>query len=255
MDSNNFIERKVQFSLVLALIITLLLSFNAVLSVPEGPVLNYIQNETRAAQPATSITTKGGTITTMVLNATAQNVRWKAYVGNVSGTLTLDDSRNYTIFEWRLTTVEGEVYASRSSSIDWSNVNCTWSVTKNSTNRTIEENENLAMNHTFGDDNITATFSSRSHQSFYIGANPIASNSCYSIHTFVNDTAQSTKFEEVLLYDGLNATSGDVIYSTILEQDELGFDKGMYDFQMIVPEKGLETWTGSTPYYFYVELT
>ena len=42
----------------------------------------------------------GGTITTMVLSAVQQNDKWKAYVGNVSGSLTLDDSNGYTIYRW-----------------------------------------------------------------------------------------------------------------------------------------------------------
>lgn len=215
---------------------------------PIGPTVTYNSSETATPASAAIINTSGGSITTMVLNATTQNLRWKAYVGNVSGKLTLDDANNFTIFDWPLGAVAGEIYATRSpDTVSWGNINCS--------NSTHIRNEELALNHTNSNDNISSTFSIKSHNPFYIGNSLIAQNSCFSIHTYVNDTSQSSNFEEVLLYDGTNSTNGDIVYTTVLEQDKPGFDRASYDFQMIVPENGLATWSSSTAYYFYVELT
>jgi hypothetical protein len=65
------------------------------------------------------------------------------------------------------------------------------------------------------------------------------------------------------LYDGTNLTdySAGVIYAALIENDVSGYngndpvDNTTYDFQMLVPEVGTDTWTSSTAYYFYVELT
>jgi len=229
------------------LMIFLISSINS-FAEPVGPIVSNNYSVTATPTSAAMINTTGGSITTMVFNVTAQNIRWKAYVGNVSGTLTLDDANNHTIFDWSLSNVAGEVYATRSSqAVSWSNLNCS--------NSTHIYNEEIAMNHTDIFDNISATFSAKKHDLFYIGTKQIGQDACYSIHTFVNSTNQSSNFEEVLLYDGTNSTNGHFVYSTMLEQNSQGFDNNYYDFQMIVPENGLSTWSSATPYYFYVELT
>src|SRR3989344_3194316 len=178
--------------LALAIFVFLLASAVLVYAAPSGPIVTLISNETKSAAPATKINTTGGSITIMRLNATTQNPRWKAYVGNVTGTLTLDDANDNSIFQWSLTAVTGEVYATRASgNINWSGVNCS-----NLSHIALEE---AALNHTNKDDNITSTFSSQLHNSFYIGTKQIFSNTCFSVHTFVNSSSQSARFEEVAL--------------------------------------------------------
>ena len=240
--------KKIKLDIVLITFVILLASSILVYAVPSGPTITFISNETKQTSAARMINTTGGSITTMMLNATTQNPRWKAYVGNVTGTLTLDDANDNTIFDWTLTNVIGEIYATRASgNINWTGTNCS--------NSTHISNENFALNHTNKDDNITKTFNSQSHNGFFAGTREILANTCFSVRTYVNSTSQSARFEEVILYDGTNASNGNIIYATPLEQDAYGFDNSTYDFQMIVPENGLATWASSTAYYFYVELT
>ena len=126
----------------------------------------------------------------------------------------------------------------------WASVNCS--------NTTLLEQENDAMNHTSSDDNITATFNTTTgaiHPSFYVGSEYIANNTCPVLNTYVNNVSQSNEFFEMALYDGTNH-----LYATILEPDQGGFDGKSYDFQMIVPEIGLPSFTGATAYDVYVEL-
>lgn len=236
-----------QILLVVVILMTLF-TLPQVFAAPSGPTVTFLNNETATPAPATLINTSGGTISTIILNATTQNVRWKAYVGNVSGTLVLDDGSDNSIFDWTVTLFTGEVYATRSSNaINWTGINCS--------NTTHIELENAAMNHTNRDDNITTTFGETTHQGFFAGTSEILANTCFSLHTYVNDTSQSSVFEEVVLYDGATSDNGNIVYATPLENDEYGFDNSTYDFQMIVPENGLPGFTGSTGYYFYVELT
>ena len=212
-----------------------------------GPTVVFVNNDSGPATTSTLINTSGGTITTVTLNADSQNDRWKAYIGNVSGSLTLDDADGSTIFDWTLSTVAGEVYASRDSDITFSQVNCS--------NITHIQNEELAINHTNANDNITATFDELTHDAFLVGDISIPSDTCYSLHTYINDSNQSSSFQEMVLYDGTNHTDGDILYATILENDLAGFDNQTYDFQMIVPDYGTLEISGNLGYYFYVELT
>jgi len=160
--------------------------FSAVLldradATPQGPTASYVKNETYSPAASLKDNTTGGSITTMVLNGTTQNVRWKAYVGNVSGSLTLDNSKNQTLFDWEFAEMTGEVYATRkTSSVSWSDINCSWGVTGDPGNRNVSEKENMDINHTSGVDNISATFDTRKHEEFYVGSIYIPADTCYS---------------------------------------------------------------------------
>jgi hypothetical protein len=61
------------------------------------------------------------------------------------------------------------------------------------------------------------------------------------------------------MYDGTSAGSGgSVVYAALTTDNGHGYDGvtgNTYDFQMIVPERGVDDWASSTAYYFYVELS
>jgi len=228
----------------LASILSLLL-FRIIDAQPSGVDITYNVTETKSPAPADYINTSGGTFTTLILSAETQNLRWKAYAGNVTGVLTLDDSGNYSIFQWTLTTITGEVYATRNNSVTWSGIRCA-----NESDIIAEE---IALNHTTShSDSINSTFSYKIHRSFYVGNVQINQSSCRSTFTWANDTAQTPSvdapFQEVLLEDGTN-----FIYSTFIDDNTQGFNFNKYDFQMIVAEKGVGNYP-ATPYYFYMEL-
>ena len=82
---------------------------------------------------------------------TSQTPRWKAYVGNVTGRLVLDDVNYKSIFDWRVASVTGKVYATRNSTVDWSTITCS--------DRTTVENEDTYMNMSLSNpDTINRTF-------------------------------------------------------------------------------------------------
>ena len=266
---------KVDIRLVL-LFLFILTAISYVYAVPVGPTVTTISNSTKAAAGATKVNASGndttypnkagGFIFTINLNSEQQNSRWKAYVGNVTGTLTLDDAGGYSIYDWSITTaLTGEVYATRASgSINWTNINCSYA------NATYWEN--VALNHTNPNDNISATFDGADNSEFYVGNVLINASTCPTTNIYVNASAPTNdNFEEVLLYDGnrgnyaqggVNETNNtnfrNILYVSIIEQNADGYRGQLgetYDFQMIVPEVGLDSWTSSTAYYFYVELS
>ncbi len=223
--------------------------FTFVLAAPEGPSsVTVLANETGGTSSAYELNISGGYIATLNITADTINTRWKAFVGEVTGTFSLEDASGSAIYDWSLASVSGEIYATRnSSSISWTNIDCS--------NATTLELENTRMNHTGFSDNITATFNngqSGTHDAFFVGTSSIGSDSCPTLNTYVNGASQDLSFEEIALYE---STGSNLIYATIMEEGATGFDGGTYDFQMIVPENGAATFTGATPYYLYVELT
>lgn len=260
------------------LFITLLNSVSVLVNAaPTGPTVDILGNSTKTVGPGTKVNSTingtispGGFIFTLKLTSTQQNTKWKGYVGNVSGTLTLDDASDNTLFQWATTATAGEVYATRSSgSINWTAINCTWvaegSFNASSSNRSAESKENSALSHSqTAEDNINATFSQTNHSSIVVGARTIGKNECFSVQTWQRDGTQTfadsdnANFTQVLLYDGAyNTTNSNVVYETKIDNDVEGYknDGSTFDFQMILPEVATPGFTGSTAYYFYVELT
>ena len=230
------------------IVMVLLLLANGLYQISAQPVGGeIIFNETDNVQGAAAaeLTTAGGSFTTMVLNITQQNARWKAYVGNVTGEMVLADSNDRRIYDWDLVTITGEVFASRSNDLNWTNIGCV--------SDSILSNEEDFLNITTSDtDSINQTFDQTTHKEFWVGSTYIQNSSCRAIATYVNEQEQvvseDAKFQEILLDDNSN-----MVYATVLEQDEQGYDAAKtFDFQMILAEDKLAQ--SPTTYYFYAEI-
>ncbi len=242
---------KKYFLFIISLLISLIL-INFAISVPIAPSSVIVQaNETRAdTSSGTILNISGGRIATINISADQQNLRWKGFVGQVLGTFTLDDSSSSTLYDWTMTNVGGEIYSTRNTSIpSWTSIRCA--------NTTQLEYENYLMNHTNSNYNITKTFNDTTHVSFSVGAVSISANICPTLNTYISNLTQDTDFEEIVLTDNTNFSTpnyANLIYSTIIETNLVGFDSNTYDFQMIVPEVGYDGFSGATAYYLYVEL-
>jgi hypothetical protein len=228
-------------------IIVLVLAFAVVVSAaPSGVTITSNRTDTGATSFPANRSDPGGSITTLVLDAVQQDTQWKAYVGNITGSLRLTDSASNTIFDWSLSaaSVTGEIYASRSSSVTWASIAC-------SSLATIQ-NEHTALGiNSSGVDSINSTFNYSIHPGLVVAGVNIGANSCsYATSTFVNNARQaqaSADFPIILLHDTTN-----LIYTTIINQDNQGYiGANTYDFQLIVPD--IPT-VAATTYYFYAEL-
>lgn len=226
----------------LALGMLILFSVSAVPSGIDG--LKSISNQTKGSSPAGVFNISGGHISVFNLTARIQDPRWKGFVGNVTGSFTLSDASGSTLYDWQLSTLTGRIYATRNSStIGWAAIKCA--------NITTLDAENSKLNLTNPSDNLNVTFNylSPSNPAFYVGAVPIAANSCPTLNTYVDNASQTNYFYEMALY-----SKPSIIYATIMEPGSVGYNGQKYDFQAIVPDYGTPGFTGSTAYYLYIEL-
>ena len=230
----------------------LLVHLLEVWAVPAGPTFDSITGSfaNRTAGTARPDDTKGYIYYTNI-TVSQQSTKWKAYIGDVSGKITLDDANNYTIFNWDTGTVEGgNVFATRSATPSWNSIQCL--------NSSVLTSEETRLRHDLGSqgDKLTTTFlANTNHQPFIVSSLSFTSNTCnYTLTTFVNSTAQpaaSRNYTEVALMD--NSTT-EVVYMALLNTTEniQGYNTSFFDFQMLVPENG--TSSTATLYYFYLEL-
>jgi hypothetical protein len=229
----------------LLLLLAIAISATFVVADPNAPTdLNQISSTKGdlSTLPAQSANAQGGNVTEINIEALTVTRTWQGYYGNVTGQITLQDGSNNTFYNWSVATPSGEVYATRTSTISWTSVNCT-----NAGNRTLEE---TYLNHTAAeDDSVTNTFNSTTHAAFAVGSNTILANTCYTTYGYVNNETQSTDFVMLLLNSGAN-----IIYTTILDDNTVGFDGREHDFQLLVGENERNN-TAVTPYYFWVELS
>ena len=237
---------------VTALLLLLVLAIaGARLAIADPTGASILSNETAGSPSATAgnRSDAGGTITTLTLNSVQQDTRWKAYVGNVSGRLSLDNAAGSTIYDWELSgAIAGEVYVTRYSTVTFSNLSCA-----NSGNISAES---TYMNMTLSQaDGLNRTFNYTDHRAITIGTVPpvsISADSCPSTATYVNDTRQNMSatqdYDEVLLQD----PSSRVVFATIIDDDSNGYDNSPYDFQLIIPENAANA--TPTTYYFFTEL-
>jgi len=237
----------------LSLVVMAFLIFGIGVVIAEPAGVNIISEgspEFRALPPALTLDASAGNITEVNLTAVSITRTWQGYYGRVSGAVVLADASNNTMYNWTFTTVAGEVFASNTSVSDWSSVSCVNSSTALSTS-----NIDSWLNVGPGDaDSVGNTFSGvySDAQGFYVGSVQInSSDMCSVAYTFVNGTAQSSSFAQVILTTGSN-----VIWTGLLENGVDGFKYGSekYDFQLLVGEDGHNGDSNPTTYYFYVEL-
>lgn len=243
-------------SVIVAVIVLTLLSY-AVLAVPEGP--GTVQSGTPDRRTSGVDTAAGktveaqaGNVTALNFNSTKISSRWQGYYGNVSGVITLDDAVNNTLYNWRIASPQGEIYAVNvSTTPTWANVEC-FNFTDPTQNVTFAELESSIGAATTDRDGVNETFNLTYAGSFSAGTKTIvAGDECPIASLFSSDAWTGVGFNETILFQ--NQSDNLVIFVSLLEQDRIGFSGSPLDFEMIVGENG--DLAGATNYYFFVELT
>jgi hypothetical protein len=247
----------------------ILLHISLVLAVEPFGANYTLINSTRATPDAAqSIPALAGNVTEININGFTSTQSWQGYFGNVSGTIQLADAGDNAMYNWSLASPQGEIYASTSNSITWANVQClnytsagTYTGESGNGGTTSQYGTNLTQleglfNIAFDDvDGVNETFNLigvGTHNLFYTNNLEFSEGECQSTRVFSNiGSGEDDKFEEVLLYEPATQS---VIFTSLLNEDTLGFDGRAHDFEMLVAEDGHETDTSTTPYYFYVEL-
>ena len=233
------------FSLALILTLILLLNVGITNADPAGASITSNITSTAPSYSPGNRSDNGGTINTLTFNVVQQDANWKAYVGNISGTLTLDDSNGKSIYQWAMTNADitGEIYATKIDNPDWSIINCS--------NQTTTDAEDTALGFSNTSvDSINRTFNETTHQSIFVAGRTIAANTCKATSTYVNNTAQnqsSADFQQILFSSGT-----DVVYVSPINQGKTSYDgNSTVDFQMLIAD---DITAAITPYYFFVEI-
>jgi hypothetical protein len=192
----------------------------------------------RGTDPGVNNATAGaGNTTPLNLAQTRITDTWQGFFGNVSGQIVLENAVGNNFYDWSVTSLTGEVYATRNQVSDWSTVNCS-----NITYMQSEETSlSIVLNAT---DGVNETFISTSHPGFSVGTTEVSG--CPSTRPY-NSTAQSGMFWNVLL----RTTSVSSIYTVLLADDQNAFDGGTADFEILVP---VNRTTGQAVYFFYTEI-
>jgi hypothetical protein len=243
-----WMENFIKILFIILIVASIVSIFGQVIALPSGPTLNYLSNTSAPTISTNRSQDIKGTITTITLNLAQQDYKWKAYVGNVTGSLSLDNANSKSIYDWALTSITGEVYVSRASTVNWNNISCV--------NQTVINSEQTALGIASNiPDSINATFNNSKHKNFVVATANITNSTCRAIATYLNDTAQTVNetalFQEILLKDDI---TNSMVYTSIIEPTKpLGYDGlNNYNFQLLVAEN--ESATIPTTYYFYVEL-
>ena len=83
-------------------------------SVPQGPDSLLVSDSGRHfnASAPKLLQAKAGNVSALVIAHTRVTEAWQGYYGNITGTITLDDADNFTLYNWNLPDPRGEIYAS-----------------------------------------------------------------------------------------------------------------------------------------------
>jgi len=252
-------RKHLEMWLLLGMLLLTSASIALAASVPEGPTtLTIDATSRRTAVTSPTLNAVAGNVTQLTVAGTTVTQTWQGYYGNVTGTITLDDANNNTMYDWSLASPEGEIYAA-TATVDWTsgNVRCfdlDYDDTGDSTYVMLTELEPLLGLAASDIDGVDETFpEGAGYANFYTGEYLIDSATCPTTQTYNgSETKDANSFQEVLLYDN---TSDVVVYTGIIEETEpVGFNDLEWDFQMLVGENGHNGDTATTTYYFYVEL-
>ncbi|MFC1648277.1 hypothetical protein ACFL1B_02350 [Nanoarchaeota archaeon] len=195
-------------------------------------------------QTASSVQAQAGNVSEINIEATAITTAWQGYFGNITGSITLENSAGDVFYNWSgLGSFTGEVYAARTDSVAWATIGCVDAAEMNS------ETGYLGKSNS-DPDSVWGTFSSKNHPEFLIGTATITANTCNSTNAYVDTGQDSARFYQVLLADG----GSNIVYSTLIDQDQTGFNGIAYDFELLVGENGNASSSSTTPYYFFIEL-
>jgi hypothetical protein len=235
---------------------------------PYGANVSHVKTETAPLDDPVGMNAQAGNVTELNIFGYTTTQAWQGYFGNVTGTVQLGDASDNILYNWSVVSPRGEIYASTNDSVQWGFIHCfnftaTGTYADDSANvgntslfgmnlSQLESNFNINATDVDGVDETFNLIGAGTHDRFYTANNEFSEGECRNTRVFSNaGQGENNKFEEVLLYDSNRRA---VVFTSILEEDLLGFDNRSHDFEMLVLEDGHGEDTSVTPYYFYVEL-
>jgi len=253
-NKNSFTSQMFGVSILIILIGLLSISVFGAPTEPTSIVTGAIGSRdiSNPIQAGVAVAAQAGNVTELAISALGPTTAWQGYYGNVSGKLVLDNANNQSFYRWDLASPVGEIYASNSSRVNWTAIQCV--------NLTVAPAGGLnsaILDGMFGidpsdSDRFNITFNETYTGSFDVALTTIDStNRCPMTQLYNGSTASTANWQEVLLWE--NATRS-VIFASFLSNNVNAFDNSSRDFQLLVAENGNNSDTNPTNYYFFVEL-
>ncbi len=209
-----------------------LLAMPIAYAAPDGATVTVGATERGSSNTAGTTAVQAGNVTEVNVSGTAITTRWSGFYGNISAGLVLSDAANNKFYEWTVTDVTGSVvYASNATVSDWS--------TTNIVAATVADMPAFLTGTTA--DNYTNTYNLQ--ETFTSATYSIASTNY--VATYSNGVAGNLKS-----YSLKATTENALIWAGKALDNEVAFNGGQVDYQILVPVDG----TTSTTYNFYLEL-
>jgi len=185
-----------------------------------------------------TIVLQAGNTTPLYIDGTSSTTIWQGLFGTVSGGIILDDAEGATLYDWDVVDANGEVMATRYLISDWSTVSC-----MNQT-EIYEEEYRLGIPNS-STEGINDTYQNITHPAFEVGLKLLSG--CRSTLTD-NSTDDEVVFWNVLL----NVNSTVTVYVGIIDNNVIGFNNTLIDYQLLVPTNRT---TGYATYNLYLDLS
>jgi len=218
------------------LLLIVLLTLGLAVAIPSGVFVDQVATDTKPITQIGLINAQGGNFTELNISGETQTLAWQGYYGTIDANLTLSDDKNNTFYGWSAENLStGKIFASRSSTVSWATIAA-------QNDCTVDESLTGTLS-----DRVNSTFSPSTNAEMLIGDINITANSTCAAWTYVNSTAQTDVFQELILTDGSS-----IVYAAFINQSTQGFDSNSYDFQMIIPETQNRS---KSDYYFYSEFS
>lgn len=225
-------------TIILLLVSVLAVVFGSVAvlgAVPNGTTYTFVADDvTFTSDAPDTISAEGGNITNISASVRQQSSYWHAFYGDIVKQIFLADSgASNLVYDWGSQALNGWIFFSNESSVDWSGVAA-------ATNADLAA-ENVELSLGNDAENITNTLALQTHNAIAdIGAGPIPADTSFNVNT-TSQTA-GVEWSTVFLTGGTAA-----IYGGEVVQDQLSYSGNTVDFQVMVPVAS----TGSRTYNIY----
>ena len=205
---------------------------------PSGASVSQGTPEAPTASSATTVDSVGGNVTQVNVSGWVVTTKWVGFYGEVSGDIRLADSSNHIFYQWTVSDPTGAVvYACNGTVSDWSASNII---------PIYAENASTGWLPAFlidGTDSFNVTFTNREQ---------FKSNSLTIDDVNYTTTWQDgSKGSDFKTYALASYTDKTLIWAGKAVADQTAFNSGTADYQILA---GVNSQSGTTTFYFYLEL-
>ncbi|PIT84156.1 hypothetical protein COU37_04815 [Candidatus Micrarchaeota archaeon CG10_big_fil_rev_8_21_14_0_10_45_29] len=188
----------------------------------------------------------GGNVTELNLSIASVTLHWQGFYGSIVASLQIGTGSglaNGTLKQWNVSNISGQMYASRSSTVDFTVLNSTSSNLSN-----LDDAFSFLQG---ANDAAINSGSNSANPAFNIGQYAVSANS-FPLITSRDDSGNEV-WNEVIMRHATDGSPSDFVFVGILNNSGVAFNGDSAHFQIVVPEDSAGDATATT-YYFYGEI-